>query len=88
MNLQIKTLLCVLNRQPSGIGGALYSGMSAAISRYPSLNSRGWVSTIRTPLLSIADSTDRVKFSSSLPRKPLESTTLFTVNLFSYVTST
>ena len=49
MNLQIKTLLFVLNRQPSGIGGALYSGMSAAISRYPSLNSRGWVSTIRNP---------------------------------------
>ena len=49
MNLQIKTLLCALNRQPSGIGGALYSGMSAAISRYPSLNIRGWVSTIRNP---------------------------------------
>ena len=63
MNLQIKTLLFVLNRQPSGIGGALYSGMSAAISRYPSLNIRGWVSTIRTPLLSIADSTDRVNLA-------------------------
>ena len=49
MNLKIKISLCALNRQPLGIHGALYSSMSAAISRYTSMDPQGWVSTIRTP---------------------------------------
>ena len=64
MNLKIKISLCALNRQPLGFQGALYSSMSAAISRYTSMDPQGWVSTIRTPFLYIADSTNRVKFSS------------------------
>ena len=87
MNLQIKTLLCALNRQPSGIRGALYSGMSAAISRYSSMNIRGWVSTIRTPLLSIADSTDRVNLAVVCQGNHSNHTFII-VDLFSYVTST
>ena len=71
MNLKIKISLCALNRQPSGFHGALYSSMSAAMSRYSSMDPRGWVSIIRTPFLYIADSTNRVKFSS-MPWKPLK----------------
>ena len=61
MNLKIKISLYALNRQPSGFHGALYNSMSAAMSRYSSMDPRGWVSIIRTPFLFIADSTDRVK---------------------------
>ena len=49
MDLKIKISLYALNRQPSGIHGALYSSMSAAISRYSYMDPRGWVSKIRTP---------------------------------------
>ena len=87
MNLQIKTLLCALNRQPSGFHGALYSSMSAAISRYPLMNPRGWVSTIRTPLLSIADSTDRVNLAEVYHGNHSNHTFII-VNLFPYVTLT
>ena len=49
MNLKIKFSLCALNRQPLGFHGALYSSMSAAISRYSTMDPQGWVSIIRTP---------------------------------------
>ena len=49
MNLKIKFVLCALNRQSLGFHGALYSSMSAAISRYTTMDPQGWVSSIRTP---------------------------------------
>ena len=63
-NLKIKFSLCTLNRQPLGFHGALYSSMSAAISRYSTMDAQGWVSSIRTPSNVKLDSTNRVKFSS------------------------
>ena len=64
MNLKIKFLLYALNRQLLGFHGALYSSMSAAISRYTTMDPQGWVSSIRTPCNVKLDSTNRVKFSS------------------------
>ena len=87
MNLKIKISLYALNRQPSGFHGALYSSMSAAISRYSFMDPRGWVSKIRTPILYIADSTDWVTFSRVCLGNHL-SHHFIIVDLFLYVTLT